>query len=69
MATEQSLAAKERELATAKSTFPLDVSKIIKLSVSVDGCTKGLDAIDKLAEELGLRDEDLNKFGNVTFKG
>lgn len=59
MTTEQSLATKERELTVAKSTFPLDVKKIVELKQSVANLTKGIEAIDELAIELGLRDQDL----------
>lgn len=60
LVTEQSLAAKERELAVAKTTFPFNAKTIITLQNEVDGLTRGIDAIDDLAEELGLRDQDLN---------
>jgi hypothetical protein len=59
LTTEQLLAVKERELGVAKSTFPLDVKKIVDLKQSVKGLKSGIEAIDDLAVELGLRDQDL----------
>lgn len=59
LATEQALAAKERELASAKTYFPLNPAKIVSLKQEVKSFEDGLIALDELAEELGLRDKDL----------
>ena len=59
MATEQALATAERELEVAKTTFPLNVQDIVAKSQDVKSYEKALTFVDKLAEELGLRDEDL----------
>ncbi len=67
LATEQSLVAKYRELDEAKTTFPLDIKKIISLQVSIEGLEDGIHNIDLLAEELGLRDEDLAETTTIDF--
>lgn len=61
IATEQALYAKQKELIIAKSTFPLVPKTIIELQSKVASHEAGLKALDDLAKELGLRDQDLIK--------
>lgn len=59
IATKESLATAKINLAAAKTAYPLDVSNIIKHKSEVDKYTKGIEYLQELQKELGLRDEDL----------
>lgn len=62
--TEKSLAANTALLEEAKTTFPINAKLIVELHDKVTKQTNGIEFIDKLAKELGLRDEDLNEQNN-----
>ena len=56
--TTQSLNIKKRELTEAKSTFPLDCVKIVKLTEEVEALNAGIECLNKLGEELGFKNLD-----------
>lgn len=56
LATEQLLETKKEELATAKTTAPLDMTKIVNLMVEIEGLEDGLSKMKVVAEELGFID-------------
>ena len=52
LATKQSLAGKEKELARAKGAYPLNAQVIINLQIEVEGLNDGLKRMEALQEEL-----------------
>lgn len=55
LATQKSLEEAKNELAEAKTEYPLDFGKVVSLQDSVESLEKGLEALENLGEELGLK--------------
>lgn len=54
LATQKSLGEAQKELADAKTEYPLDFKKVIKLKDTVESLEKGLEALKELGKELGF---------------
>lgn len=52
LATEKSLASEEVELEVLKTTFPLEVEKIVEKQSKIENLKKGISATKKLKKEL-----------------
>ena len=54
LATKRSLETKKAELEDAKTTYPLDSSKIVSLMEEVESLKKGIKSLEALQKEFGF---------------